>query len=265
MLELINQDRQSAGLAPVALNYNAAAQKHAQDMLDNRYLAHWGTDGLKPYMRFTTEGGLNYEQENSAYSSGSGAVNAKTELQFLHNQMMNNDAAANWAHKNNILNKWHKKVNLGIAYDKTSVALVQQFEGDYIEFYTPPTLTGNTLSLSGRITRPDIALDNVSIAYDDPPQPLTAEQLNKGPYHSYGPGKRLGFILPPPPPGQQYANLPGNAFIASKWEAGPSGQISLQADIGPVLNTGKGVYTVVLVTKIGGESLNLTNYAIFIR
>jgi len=67
-LELINKDRRTAGLDPVVLNYNKAAQLHAEDMLDNLFLSHWGTDGFKPYMRYTAGGGINYEVENSAYS-----------------------------------------------------------------------------------------------------------------------------------------------------------------------------------------------------
>jgi hypothetical protein len=265
VLSLINQDRQNNGLNPVTLNYNAAAQKHAQNMLENLYAAHWDTDGLKPYMRYTLEGGLNYEQENVAFTTGNTAIDVKGALGSFEHDMMFNDAASNWSHQKNILNQWHKRVNLGIAYDKNSVALDQQFEGDYVEFYTPPTITGNTLSLSGRITQPNITLDNVSVAFDDLPQPLTGDQLNNGPYHSYGLGKRLGFILPPPPPGQVYANQPGDAFVASKWEGGPSGQFSIQADIGPILSTGKGVYTAVLVTKGGSQPPNLTNYAVFIK
>jgi len=57
VLSLVNTDRQTAGLPPVTLAYNSAAQTHAQDMFKNFYGSHWGTDGLKPYMRYTNAGG----------------------------------------------------------------------------------------------------------------------------------------------------------------------------------------------------------------
>jgi hypothetical protein len=72
-----------------------------------------------------------------------------------------------------MLNKWHKKVNLGISYNTNTVTLVQQFEGDYIEYSLPPTLEGNTLSLTGRFLEPGFTLNNISIAYDALPQPIS--------------------------------------------------------------------------------------------
>jgi uncharacterized protein YkwD len=266
-LNLINQDRENAnlGLSPVDLGFNAAAQKHAQDMLDNHYLAHWGTDGFKPYMRYTLEGGLNYEGENCAYSTGSGPVDVIQEIQSLEHIMVFDDAGSNWLHRDNILNKWHKKVNIGIAYNNNSAALVQQFEGDYLEYFQPPTITGDQLSLSFRFKQTDFILNNVSIAYDSLPQPLTGDQLNGGPYHSYSLGERLGYIVPPPPPGQQYVDLPDDVIISKRWDMDQSGQFYIKADIGPVLSSGKGVYTIVLVAVTGNDSINLSNYSIFVN
>ncbi len=67
--------------------------------------------------------------------------------------MMYDDARSDWSHRDIIINPWHKKVSIGIAYDEDSVALVQQFEGDYVEYYQPPEITGNMLTLSGKINR----------------------------------------------------------------------------------------------------------------
>lgn len=46
--------------------------------------------------------------------------------------MMYEDADWDWMHRDNILGKWHTHVNIGIAYDKTHVFLVQDFEDNYI-------------------------------------------------------------------------------------------------------------------------------------
>ncbi len=267
MLGLINSDRKAAGLNPVVLNYNAAAQQHAQDMLDKNYqAAHWGTDGYKPYMRYTLAGGLNYEKENSAYSSSSAAIDVKDEIKQLQYKMMYDDAASNWGHKENILNKWHKKVNLGIAFNTNTVGLVQQFEGDYVEFSRPPAITGNMLSLTGHFLRADIKLNNISIAYDSPPQPLTSAQLTNDPqYHRYGLGDRLGMIFPPAPAGQLYSSLPANAIVATRGNFDYNGWFYIETDISQILSKGPGVYTVVLVGLAGSESINMTNYSIFVK
>ncbi len=266
MLDIINKDRQAAGLNPVALNYNAAARIHAKDMLDNNYqAAHWGTDGLKPYMRYTVAGGLNYDQENSAYYSSSAAINVKQRLQELETQMMTNDAASNWSHKDNILNKWHKKVNLGIEYNNNTLALVQQFEGDYVEYSQPPTLNGKLLSLTGHFLQAGFVLNNISVAYDSPPQSLTTAQLNQDQYHHYSLGDRLGIILPPPPPGQLYNSLPANSIVATKGNFDYNGWFYIQTDISTILSKGPGVYTIVLVALAGNAPVNMTNYSLFVK
>jgi uncharacterized protein YkwD len=271
-LELINLDRQAAGVNPVTLNFNAAAQIHAKDMFDQYYWAHWGTDGLKPYMRYTNEGGLGYEKENAAYTGTLdpgedkillASINVKNEIKALENQMINNDAKANWGHRDNILYKWHQKVNIGLAYDKNRIALVQQFEGNYVDYIQPPTLSGNTLSLSGR-TRIGV-LNNVTVCYDATPKPLTPHELISGPYHSYDLGNRIGYIVMPPPPGQYYSSLGAEAIQAEKWDSNQSGQFSIQTDISKFLATGKGVYTIVLVSKVNEELVNLSNYTILVN
>jgi uncharacterized protein YkwD len=274
-LDLINQDRSAKGLTPVTLGYNAAAQVHAQDMFDNYFLSHWGTDGLKPYMRYTLEGGLNYEAENSAYGGptqkmanpGSlyARIDPKAEIQSLEYSMLNEDASSNWGHRDNILNKLHKKVNLGIAYDLYHLTLVQQFEGDYLEWVQPPTISGNLFSAAGRITQQGIDLNNVSLCFDPSPQPQTADQLLNGP-HSYSMGKSLNFLVSPPPPGMYYSQLDPLAIQANTWQVDKvSGQFSIQADISRTLANGSGVYTVVFVVNIDGQAKGLCNYSVFIK
>jgi uncharacterized protein YkwD len=274
-LGLINQDRQAKGLTAVSLAYNAAAQKHAQDMFDNYFLSHWGRDGLKPYMRYTLEGGLNYEAENSAYGgptqkladpgSAYARIDPKAEIQSLEYSMLNDDASSNWGHRDNILNKYHKKVNLGIAYDQYRLTLVQQFEGDYLEWVQPPSISGNLFSAAGRITQPGIELTNVNLCFDPTPQLQTADQLLNGP-HSYSLGQSLNLLVSPPPPGMYYSQLDPSAIQASTWLVDKaSGQFFIQADIGKTLAKSSGVYTIVLVVNMDGQPRGLCNYSIFLK
>ena len=264
VLQLINTDRAAQNLPPVELTFNAAAQKHAQDMLANNYLAHWGTDGLKPYMRYTLEGGFNYEQENCALTTGNRQIDAKTEIRALEHDMVFDDAASNWGHRDNILNKLHKKVNIGLAYNNNNLALVQQFEGDYVEFYQPPTLKGKILTLSGHFKLAGLTLNNAAITYDAAPKPLTGAELTAGPYHSYGLGPSLGQIFPPPPPNAQYNNLPAGSIIAAKGSV-EDAVFWLEADISPILAKGPGVYTLCLIALLNSQPNSFTNYSIWVQ
>jgi uncharacterized protein YkwD len=271
MLELINQHRTQNGLMPVSYANNQAAQNHAEDMLKNYYLSHWDTDGQKPYMRYTIEGGINAEGENSAYygwfdqsedASRYVTIDPKQILEDLENQMMFDDAASNWGHRDNILNKRHKKVNIGIAYDDHRLALVQQFEGDYINFTQLPRFSDGNLTASGKISLGDI--DSVTVYYDPLPKPMTQSELVNGP-HYYSMGIRIATILPPPPPGYAYSNLPENTFQAVRWDVDDSGTFSIQAELGTTIEqNGSGVYTVVFRSKDAGEYILLSNYSVVI-
>jgi uncharacterized protein YkwD len=275
-LSLINNDRQTAGLPPVTLSYNAAAEKHAQDMFNNFYGGHWGTDGLKPYMRYTDAGGLNEEAENSAYSGWTNpadnpanyqSINVRDELAVLEHIMVYDDAQSNWGHRDTILNKAYTTVILGIVYDGKRLALAQQFEVKYVDYYSAPAINNGNLVLLGKLTATNIDMNNISISYDPPPPALTNAQLTTDPKYTdgYGLGEQHYFVIPPPPDGQQYVNLPAGAIIADKWEVNSTGQFSIQANISAAMGNGKGVYTIVIAAVINGASVNLTNYAIVIK
>ena len=66
MLELINAERRKAGVSPVVLGDNVAAQLHAESSLENCFSGHWGVDGLKPYMRYSLAGGFQSNSENGS-------------------------------------------------------------------------------------------------------------------------------------------------------------------------------------------------------
>lgn len=272
ILERINLDRTQNGLLPVVLGNNPAAQNHAEDMFANFYLSHWDTDGLKPYMRYTLTGGIDAEGENSAYygwfdksedASRYVTIDPQQILEDLENQMMYDDAGSNWGHRNNILNKWHKKVNIGIAYDSHRLTLVQQFEGDYISFTQTPKIENGDLVASGSITLGTI--DSLTVYYDPAPKPMTQAELTAGPGY-YDMGKRVATIVPPPPPGYAYSGLPDDTVQAEQWDTGESGSFSIKAYTGAMLDqNGPGVYTVVFRSKTDNEYALLTNYSVFIR
>lgn len=205
-------------------------------------------------------------------------------------------------HKRNILNEWHKKVNIGIAYDNADLFLVQQFEGDYIKFSQLPVLRSGILSATGETIGARV-FDNVQIWYDQPTHPLTIGQLDQT--YVYNAGMPVAFLRLPAPPNSFYPenqtqytwesqgidpysvspdiqptpNLSGirplypivvNSAIvkwvtASQWNISGN-SFAIQANLNEIISQyGKGVYTVYIWGKIGGESVVLSNYSIFIE
>ena len=186
MLELINIERQRAGVSAVALGTNNAAQLHAESALANCFSSHWGIDGLKPYHRYNLAGGYQTNGEN-----GSGrdycikASDGYAPIASIQEEIR--EAIAGWmkspGHRRNLLKPFHRQVNIGIAWDRHNQAMFQHFEGDYVEYEQPPSLAGGVLSLTGKVkngVRFDNARDlGVQVFYDPPPHPLTLGQLSR--------------------------------------------------------------------------------------
>ena len=193
MLELINEERTKAGVPPVTLGDNIAAQLHAEAGLENCTGSHWGIDGLKPYMRYSLAGGYHANGENwlgsdyciKALDFYRALGSIKTEVREGMEGWMNSPG-----HRRSILNKWHRKVNIGLAWDKYNFRAVQHFEGDYVEYDRLPEIANGTLSLSGRGTnglrfsgKGELGLQ---MYYDPPPHPLTRGQVSRTYCYSSG-------------------------------------------------------------------------------
>ncbi len=193
MLELINEERIKAGVPPVTLGDNIAAQLHAENSLANCFSGHWGVDGLKPYMRYSLAGGYQSNGENGsglnycieAWEGYQSIVSIEAEIRKAMEGWMNSPG-----HRRNILDKWRRKVNIGLAWDKYNFRAVQHFEGDYVEYDRLPEISNGTLSLSGRGTnglrfsgKGELGLQ---LYYDPPPHPLTRGQVSRTYCYSLG-------------------------------------------------------------------------------
>ena len=192
MLELINEAREDAGVPPVELGNNIAAQLQAESALSNCHIGHWGIDGLKPYMRYSLAGGYDSNSENaSGYSycvregGGYRAIQSiKEEILDTMDGLMNSSG-----HRRNIVNKTHKKVNIGLAWDNFHLFAYQHFEGDYVEYGELPAIKNGRVSFNGTVKNGAKFSDkrdlNVQIYYDPPPHTLTRGQLSKTGCYSY--------------------------------------------------------------------------------
>lgn len=195
MLDLINQARRDAGLNEVVLGDNPAAQMHTEDMRKNCFFAHWGSDGAKPYIRYTRARGIQYEAENVSGTNycphdphNYVQETLETKVREAMDGLMNSPG-----HRRNILNPHHKKVNLGFSYSMPNLWVVQQFEGDYIEFKKPPRISNDgKLSFSVSIKNGAVFSTDgtgVRIYYDPLPHELTRGQLART--YCYSTGKQM--------------------------------------------------------------------------
>ena len=184
MLELINDERVSAGMNPVVLGDNAAAQLHAEASLENCFSSHWGIDGLKPYMRYSLAGGFQSNGENGSGSdyciqaSDGYRANGSAEQEIRQ-------AMEGWmdspGHRDNILDPWHKKVNIGLAWDRYNLIAYQHFEGDYVEYDQLPNIERGVLTMSGTMKNgaqlDDDFYSGMQVYYDQPPHSLSRGQV----------------------------------------------------------------------------------------
>ena len=184
MLGLINAERSRAGLKTVILGDNIAAQLHAESALDNCFSSHWGLDGLKPYMRYSLAGGYQSNGENGHGLDycirGSDGYRPNSDI-----RQEIDDAMDGWmssaGHRRNILDPFHKRVNIGIAWDRFNTAMYQHFEGGYVEYDLLPSISNSVLSFSG-MARNGVRFSQekdlgVQIYYDPPPHELARGQV----------------------------------------------------------------------------------------
>ncbi len=205
MLQLINAERAEAGVGPVVLGENDAAQLHAEASLAGCYSSHWGQDGLKPYMRYSLTGGHNAIAENglgldycvTAADFHAPLAPIRQEVEKAVDAWMGSEG-----HANNILDPWHRAVNIGLAWDRYNFRAIQKFEGDYLEYTHPPTIEGGWIELAGtvkngvRFSEPGDL--HVRVNYDAPPVALTLGQITRTYCYDSGPAV-VGLRRPLPP------------------------------------------------------------------
>ena len=188
MLKLINEARSDAGAPPVTLGDNPSAQQHADDMQSECFNSHWGSDGLKPYMRYTLGGGHQATAENvshagSCFRLSSVLVDARQMVDIHMHGLMRSPG-----HRATILDPDHAKVSIGIKLGPRTEQIVQIFEHDHVTFTAPPTITGTTLAASGEAHVPTRANEDIQlrvrITRHRPPHDLTDRQLAST--YSYG-------------------------------------------------------------------------------
>jgi uncharacterized protein YkwD len=269
-LSIINENRTSDGLSPVTLSPIPSGQQHADSMLQYGYFSHWDIQGFKPYMRYSLLNGTGYVEENIAYEYTSFPSFVSTQsvervIGDLEWQMMNNDSlCCNNGHRDNILNLYHNRVSIGIAYSSTYVYFVEDFE-TYLATLSSPITQGVTVTLSGN-TSETLDPSSVQIFYDPTPTNLSASTLTANYSMPYNQGTFAGGVVPPCngilQPCQRFGQ--GVTVSASTWQVA-SNSIDIQFSLSDFISrSGNGVYTVYLVQGQNTSPEYLTSISVFI-
>ena len=115
MLDLINEERRSAGLDPLTLDLrlNASSEDHSEWMLERDVFSHTGEGGSTAHERMN-EAGFAFEGrwasgENIAWQSERGAPGLEDDVADLHQSLMNSPG-----HRANILNPAFEAIGIGI-------------------------------------------------------------------------------------------------------------------------------------------------------
>lgn len=243
MVNLINELRAEAGAPPVTLSENTAAQSHAEDMRDTCFISHWGSDGLKPYMRYSKAGGYHANSENASFAGACFGYSSYGETLEETVQGTVSGLYNSPGHRRTMLNPRYTKVSIGIAvagavqfpgdeivYYRTPHAVVQQFATDNVVFDSLPTIADGRLTASGTVLldrQPDDQSTHLLawVYHHPPPHALTQRQLASSATYSHDrPVAEIEFsspgeadALPPKPDKSEYYLYP-DPYLA---DAGP--------------------------------------------
>ena len=209
MLHLTNEARAEAGVPPVQMGTNPAAQMHAEAALAGCYSAHWDEWGLKSYHRYTLMGGQGASGENvlgSNYCIKPGENYAYIGPMHLEVKKAVQGWMESPGHQRTILDPNHTVLNTGIAHDKFNTVMVQLFDTDYVEYTIKPNIAPTeTLEMSGTVHGATLDTENlvpVQVLYDPPLMPLNRGQL-AGTYSLCQP-RKIGYVVKPLTGGRFY-------------------------------------------------------------
>lgn len=186
MVELINRDRQAAGLSPVQWDETAAraAQAHAEEMASYVYLSHWNLAGYGPEHRYFFAGGRDAVRENvyAYYQRSSAGVGIPIQDWKAIVENAQEALMESAGHRDNILQPSHTHVGIGIGYNAAlgEVRIAQEFVDRYVtlEPVAESVRAGQSVEIAGRVL-PGASSPLINLAYEPFPTPMSVADLNK--------------------------------------------------------------------------------------
>ena len=208
LVEMINEERDVEKVPPVELDDLATevATKHAVDMATNEFISHWGSDGLKPYHRYSVAGGTHATEENVSAVDGTWSMkpkDLKLETAYLHVRLYQEKPPYD-GHRRTILRPQHTHVGIGLAVQSLRLRMVELFVARYVEVQPikREAKLGMQLSFSGKVIRPDYSLHHVEVYYEPLPTRPDLNWLRAT--GSYALPKDSKVLRPKVPPPQVY-------------------------------------------------------------
>ncbi len=186
LLKQVNAERSAAHLSELKLDDLACsvANEHARDMATREFLSHWGSDGLKPFHRYSLAGGTAAVQENCSAASDINSVSplrVLSDLRDMHQSMLD-EVPPEDGHRKTILDPFHTHVGFGIALNNRSLRLDELYLARYLQI-DPVTATeakpGTTIRISGRLLNPSHFIHEIDVYYDQPPKPPDIDWLRQ--------------------------------------------------------------------------------------
>jgi hypothetical protein len=177
LLELINIERGLAGVPTLALDeFTCRVENvHALDMATGRFLSHWGSDGRKPYHRYSFGGGTDFTQENvSGTDLFLSSKPAKVAAELISmNLRMHAERPPHDGHRRAILAPQHTHVGFGIALYSDSLRLAEMFSDRYVEIDLVPreAKRNATVLITERLLNRQHILQQAEVFYEPLPLP----------------------------------------------------------------------------------------------
>lgn len=238
LLNQVNEDRARFRLSQLQLDELACqvADAHARDMVERDFLSHWGSDGRKPYQRYSLAGGSDALMENVSSARSIESVTTTGVGRSLHDmhQSMVQEVPPNDGHRRAILFPQLTHAGFGIALTGRSLRLDQVFLARYIEVepIQRQARPNAGITLRGRMLNPNHKITGIDLFFEPLPSPPEIEWLREP--RSYGLPKTQQTYLPRLPDPLFYADG-GNGNIDLK---GPDGfQVRIALSKKPGINT----------------------------
>lgn len=190
LLTQVNAERAHFGLNLLELDDLACrvASEHARDMVTRQFLSHWGSDGRKPYHRYSFAGGTDALRENVSSADNIQSLTRTGILKDLYemHQSMIDEKPPQDGHRKTILFPWQTHVGFGLAMNGRSVRLDELYLARYVEMDPVPRQAklDTRMPLKGKLLHLNHLLNGVEVYYEPLPSPPTIEWLRE--LRSYG-------------------------------------------------------------------------------
>lgn len=210
LLQMVNEERLQTGLGALKLDELACrvASEHARDMAEREFLSHWGSDGRKPYHRYSFAGGTDAVQENASSADDILSVAPAYVLRDLHDMHLSmlNEKPPDDGHRRTILYPQHTHVGFGIALQGYHLRLDELYLAKYIHLDPIPQRAkpNQPVLLSGRVLNLQYVMAGVDLYYEPLPAPPRLEWLRVA--RSYGMPEDRQSFQPRLPAGTVYTD-----------------------------------------------------------